>query len=457
MKSLSVKNDNKLAEHDEMNIKNGRQLALSVCAAGLLASPAGQAGLLDDGQTTLRYANYPWIGDTRDDAEGIPTYKEGEWVHALELKYHSGYYKDWLGFDLGAYGVDTLTTKDDATRTQNIDGIDDDGYGGLNLAYLKARWNLGGIAFDAGYGKKRRTSHLYDDFNFRIIEATTVGGDLSMSGSNWNAYATMFNKSSRRNQDDFGNSLKTFLGEKIDYVGLIGGSISPLDNLTLDAEFLEAKDYIRRGYVGGSFISDLGEDRSLTWDARYGTMADAGALFESVPLGQYANDPDGLDASFNELALTYRDKQAGYYATLWRTDVNGGDFNRLLFKDDHGWWDSRTRLWQWFGLEGETSYGVTAGMDFANKGAPGLSLHATYVASDEAEGFEDFSREEFRTVAMYNFPQPALKGLSFVWLHIDHLAEGTPDGVRRTGTVAGPAALAQGTADRIYINYVKKF
>ena len=434
-----------------------RKLSLSACISAALFAQIANAGLFDEGTTTLRYANYPWIGDKTSHAEGIPSYKEGEWVHALEVKYQSGYFNDIVGFDYGLYGVQTLSTKDDASRTQNIDGVSDDGHAGTNLAYLKSKFSLGYWNLKAGYGKKRRAFETYQDFNFRIVEATTVGGDVSLERDDLSLYATMFNKSSRRNQDDFGNKLTNFSGETIDHVSVLGAKYQPNANLTLKAEFLEAKDYIKRDFYGINYKHALNETQGLEFDGRYGRMQDAGDLFERVSLGQYANDPNGLDANFNELALTFRDKSQGYYATLWRTDVNGGDFNRLLFKDDHGSWASRTQLWQWSGLEGETSLGVKAGVNLSKHGIPGLSLHATAVRSNEADGYDDFSRQEFRTVTMYNFPQSLLKGLSLVWLHIDHRAEGTPDGIRRTGTGAGPTALAQGEADRIYINYVKKF
>ncbi|HCP55424.1 MAG: hypothetical protein CMK72_03540 [Pseudomonadaceae bacterium] len=433
------------------------RFALTLCASSVLASQAATAGLFDEGQATLRYANYPWIGDTLDEAENVPSYKEGEWTHALELKYSSGYLKDFIGFDVGAYGVDTLATKDDATRFQNIQGEDDDGYGGLNNLYLKAKWQVAGVSVNAGYGKKRRTSHLYDDSNTRIIDATTVGADVSISGKSWSAYSTFFNKASQRNQDDFGNDLETFQGEKIDYIGLAGGSFKPTDNLRLDAEYLEAKDYIRRSFFGVNYLTPISPEQSFIWDARYGTMNDAGSLFERVSLGQYANDPDGLDASFNQLALTYKNARLGVTGGVWRSDVSGGDFNRLLFKEDHGWWDSDSRLWQWFALEGETAYGLSATQDLARYGLPGFSFTAIGARSNDADGFDGFSRQEWRTIAVYQFQSAILKGLSIAWLHIDHRAEGTPDGVRRTGTVAGPAALAQGIADRVYMNYIVKF
>ncbi|WP_286239448.1 OprD family outer membrane porin [Neptuniibacter halophilus] len=433
------------------------KISLAACISAALLAPTAQAGLFDDATTTLRYANYPWTGDTKDSASGIPTYKEGEWVHALEVKYHSGYFNDVIGFDYGIYGVDTISTKSDATRTQNIDGVNDEGHGGTNLAYLKSKFQLGDWDLRAGYGKKRRAFETYEDFNYRIVEATTVGADISLSRDDLSLYATVIDKASRRNQDNFGGDLKTFLGETIDNISVFGLKYQPSKAWTFKAEHLEAKDYIKRDFLGVNYNYPLNDTQSLNLDGRFGTMKDAGDLFERVPLGQYANDPDGLDASFNELALTFKDKELGYYATLWRTDVNGDDFNRILFTEDHGWWASRTQLWQWSGLEGETSYGVKAGIDFSKHNIPGLSLHATAVRSNSAEGYDDFSRQEFRTVAMYKFQQPVLKGLSVVWLHIDHEAEGTPDGIRRTGTGAGPTALAQGDADRIYINYVKKF
>lgn len=438
-------------------MKKINRASLALYMSSFLIAPAANAGFIDESTATLRYANYPWSGDSVDKAVGIPTYEEGEWVHALEVKFKSGYFNDVVGFDYGVYGVQTLSTDKNATRTQNIEDVDDDGHASTNLAYLKAKMDFGDYAIKAGYGKKRRAFQNYEDFNYRIVEATTVGGDISISNGGFKAYVTMFDKFSPRQRGGFGEELKTFGGDTIDYVGIYGIQYQPIKNLTLKAEHLEAKDYLQRNFLSGTYIYGLNENQSLTFDGRYGTMKDAGDLFERGSLGQYANDPDGLDANYNELALTFKDKDKGYYATLWRTDVNGDDFNRVLFQGDHGWWASRTQLWQWFGLEGETSLGVKAGINLGKYDIPGFSLDGTVVRSDGAEGYDNFSRKEFRTVAMYKFQQPVLKGLSFVWLHIDHEAEGTPDGVRRTGTGVGPTALAQGTADRIYINYVKKF
>ncbi|GAA0692449.1 OprD family porin [Marinobacterium maritimum] len=428
-------------------------------AVGLGASLNAHASVfLDNDVLTLTYKNYYWNEDPNryGSIEGGST--RDEWVHAALLDYSTGYIDGWVKFDYGFAVADQLVIGSDVTDVSNLPSNSDDitdphSMASTQTAYLSVRYPGDAFALTAGAGKKRRSSLLYDDSNSRILPSTTVGYDLSADIDKLTLYYTRFDKHSPRNDDNWGDSLENFLGEKIDHVSYYGAQYRFDNGLVLDAMELEAKDYLRERYLKAGYSMPLSDEGSLQMSFVYGNQQDAGHLFERDGLGGYS--PAGeLDVDFYDAGIDYQ--RGPYTLSLNYLTVKGGDFNRVLFSTDHGTWATSGNNWSYNGLENEQMVRVGLGTDFSQLGIPGLFWLVQGITSNNASGYDNFSRKELVSYLSYDF-QGALNGLNISWYADIHRAKGEVDGITRNVAVVGPAGLERKDVNRFYLTYSKQF
>lgn len=429
-----------------------RSTTVTLASAGLALLPTlGLAadGFLDDSETRIRYSQYYWNEDP-DDGFG-PT--RDEWVQGGEISFHSGYAAGLFGLDVGVKAAQALHVGDEANSITNLqaDSSVQDPHGIAGMGELYGRLRLiddEGQHLTAGYGKRTRTRLQYIDNTTRILPAASLGFDVDYRWRNLSLYMTQIEGFNARDSSHFAESLNTFLGEDIDHLRLFGGSLDISPDTRMSAEYAEAEDYLASALVELTHDLPLGDERRLGMTLRHGRQWDAGSLFETEGGGPFAADEDH-DARFYDLGVTYH--HAPYYLGAHLNTVTGDDYDRPFFSAQ-GSWNSSANNFYWFGLENETMVKLTAGLDFATWGLPGLSWKGHYAASEHAEGYEDFSRREIQSVLAYRF-SGALDGLSLAWLHTEHDTEGTPDGVQRTALKRSSAGIITHHADRLYLTY----
>ncbi|MDC8805374.1 OprD family outer membrane porin [Halomonas pacifica] len=423
---------------------------LALCLVPTLALSAQASPSPDEASASLQYRNYYWDENPRD---GIGPTRD-EWVHGLLLELDSGEIHDTFGVELGLGAADALSVGSGADNITNLrpgDSVQDPhGIAKVTRAYLRAEFGNDHHRLRLGAGKQTRRHRLYADNTSRILPSASLGYDLAYEVGDLELYLSRIERFSRRDDSGWGDRLSTFDGREIDAVNLAGVDYALPADLRLEAEYLESDDYLRQGLVRLSHQARLGEDLTLHSQVAHGRQEDAGERFETQGIPGLYPAADGHDARYNEfgLRLTHRDKYLG----LAHTRVWGGNYDRLLFADDHGHWDSAANNFYRFGLEGEAMWKVSTGLGFADLGLPGLRWDGHYAVSDEATGFSDFSRREWQSVLQYRFAG-ALDGLSLAWLYVNHDTDGEPAAVDGKAPTFGPAGLITHEANRLYLTY----
>ncbi|TCK16403.1 OprD family outer membrane porin [Marinobacterium mangrovicola] len=420
------------------------------------------ADVLRDGdELKLTYKNYYWNESAQRGDDGrVWGADRDEWIQAALLEYNSGFIDDWIRFEYGAIAADNLNIGSSATNITNLSDNDRDGEPdgllGTQTAYIETRYQGEGFILSAGVGKKARLAPVYKDNTTRIIDATSVGYDLNAKLGNLQLYFTELNKMSQRNEDDWGEPLTNYSGERIDSLRYFGAQYRFSNGLSLEAAQAESEDYIRERMARARYMLPLQNQHSLMFGLSYGTLDSVGDLYNqdaSAPFLSFFNDD--LSASYHELSLGYR--LPGIALSLNYSNVQGGDWNYNLVEQEFRQWDTHNQYaWSWFGLEGEDAISLLGMVDFSHFGVPGLRWNAGVWFSDDAKGFRDFKRHDFTSVLSYDFPG-AFKGLNLSWMHSTHRAEGEIDGVNRTAYPLGPAGLERKDVNRLYIAYSRTF
>ena len=435
-----------------------------------ISAQAGASVLLEDDQLTLTYKNYYFNEYSKDNGDGrIWGANRNEWIHAAEVHYQTGFIGDWLQLEYGLLAADELRIGSSANNVTNLpdanqaNGFDPDGLLGTQTAYVTTRYRGDGFTFSAGGGKKARESAIYMDSSTRIQNATSVGYDLNADIGKLKLYYTELHKLSQRDQDDWGDDIVTYSGEKIDALRYYGGEYAFDLGLTLELAEAESEDYIKERKARASYRLPLANKDALLFQATYGTMQDAGNLYETDGVGiitladhDYAFAEAGsLDARYYELSAGYR--WPGYSLSLNYSDVSGDDWNHNLARDEFRLWDTSSRYsWTFYGLEDEQAVSVLGSVDFEQFGLPNLNWYAGVWYSDQARGYNDFKRYEFTQELTYSFTGE-LQGLSLRYLNSFARAQGELDGVNRIANPIGPAALEDKNVNRLYLTYTKTF
>lgn len=422
----------------------------SILLLGLAPTLAIADGFLADSQTQLEYRQYYFNGDP-DSGTG-PT--RNEWVQGVLIDYQSGFYRNTLGFDLGYGAADALRVGDDANNITNLSADDDiqdpAPIAKPTTAYLKLRFGDEDNRLHLGWGKKSRNYHLYADNTTRILPASSIGYDIAYDYHDLELYAARIERFSPRDESGWGDDLQTFDGQSISSVDLAGLSYVLPGDVMFETEYLTARDYLDESFFKLSRDFTLSPDSTLAISLSHGTQRDGGNLFETQGVPRLYQADDSHDSRYEEATATWRHQ--GKYLGLAYTQVRGDNYDRRLFAEDHGTWESAAKNFYWFGLGGETMWKVSTGIDLSPLGLEGLRWDGHYAFSDSADGYQDFSRREFLSLLRYRFSGP-LDGLSLAWLHVDFetLGEPTP-GSDKALTYASTGFITHDT-DRLYLTY----
>ncbi|MFG8723611.1 OprD family outer membrane porin [Pseudomonas aeruginosa] len=422
---------------------------------GLLCAMAAQASsLIDDGKTTVKYSNYYF----KENDGGAVGPNRDEWVQALQLGFSSGWFKDFLGFDYTHALADDLFVGHAATSLTNLAaGSSPRDAHSINKpleAYLRTQWQDDGKTLTAGYGKKSRRYAIYTDDTTRILPGATMGWDLGFATDALSLRYSRLHAFSPRNATGWGEALENFRGQQVDKLQIYSASYKMPFGTRLLGEFAESQDYLRSGFLQFEQTFPISASQSLAISLTHGQQKDAGKLFEYGGVRGLYEPENSHDARYLDMTMRYN--VGGHSVAFNWNKVRGDDFDRLFFAQDHGTWNSSAKLYFWFGLRDEETYKVSSTVDFASLGAPGLKMFSYYALSNQAYGYDGFSRREFQNVFQYSFDGP-LKGLSLAWLHDRFHTKGTPDGVHRTMASRGPAGILTEHSERFYLTWQRSF
>jgi len=434
-----------------MSIKRS---AMAGLACYVLTTGVQAAGFIEDSKTSLRYSQFYW---NENDGGGVGPTRD-EWVQGAQFSFNSGWYNDMLGVDY-SYGLaNDLNIGENTTSISNLEQrksvTDPHGTAKPLEAYLRGKFAGEAGELNVGAGKKIRRYGQYRDDTTRILPAATIGYDLGYRLNTLEARFSRIHAFSPRQENGWGDDLTNFFGDKIDNLRLYALSWKAPTGTTLRTEYSESTDYLRESMVKVEHSFNFDPAHGIDVYAATGNQQDAGKLFEFGGVKGLYEPEQSHDARYMDLSFKYR--TGPYYAGFAYNKVWGDDYDRLFFAKDHGTWDSSAKNFYYFGLKNEEMFKLSAGINFAAFGIPGLKLDTYYAMSTHAAGYDNFSRDDFQTVLQYAF-QGALKGLSAVWLHEEFETNGTPDGVSRFTASRGPAGILTHNAERFFFNYTYDF
>ena len=377
----------------------------------------------------------------------------------LELNYKSPQLWETIGLGLSGYVVEDLSDGGDVR--EDILTLDDgelDGFALLGQAYLNFTPSDN---FTLKIGRMKHKSLFLNSSSSRAVPNTFQGVSTKFDATDkLSLHASLYDKWSRRARDDFeGFSTDQSDEGDIDYVAVIGAKYKVNDNIKLEAEYLESKDFLNKFGLVGTFVQDLSTS-SLTYTAGIFTSSDDGDLFVT---GSESGDLDDEDVVGSEVGVTESDNDGfgGYLDVTWKKDnlklsaaITKTDEIWLEdnFSGDHGRnpFPTRSRVGPDLTNTNETAYRLQLAYDWKAY-VPGLKTTFAVGFGEDAENSVEPSLgsadEDWREIRI-DYNVPTLKGLKFrvIWHDYDSDETGTVDGVKDDETDL-----------RLYLDYVYTF
>ncbi len=397
--------------------------------------------LFDTGHLHARLRQVYFNEDGRSQANRMD---RREWVQAVLLDYESGYFMDRLGFDLSLATAVSLNRNEmqgdtggqqparckptnlplngsDPERCQSND------IAGVQQAALKYRILSGDQYLNAYYGKRKRGYKTYSDSGSRALPAASYGFDLAAGITGLDLYLAEITAFSPRNQSYFKDDLSNGAGERIDYLRLVGGTLTLPSEVSVSAELNRSQDYLEQQFVEVRWPLALAEEIELNLTARYGRQKEKGDLYAAP----------GHEARFYDLIGELDLGALGIRAGMTR--VSRGAWDTESFAEDHGQWTSLASNHRDFNAEDERTWLLGLDYDFAELGFEGLTLDLYYARGEDARqaGAELGDEWERGTVLAYRFAG-ALDGLDLQWENY---------------TNRGRSGASAEDSNRLYLNY----
>ncbi len=400
-----------------------------------------QESLLIDDSLIVRLRYQDWnsgSGGSKVDAQ------------AIDAKYESGYYKGFIGFDVGAaYAADLFGGTINGQESGNLPK-GQNYFGSMTAAYIKAKYDPFGLK--GGYGLKSRSYNTVSDQGSRIIGSSTQGADVSWTRDSVNIYAGQITASSQRDSSSV-DDLTTRDGKQIDNINIIGASYT-VDDFTFEGEYSVSKDTVARSFAKVAYSKALNDDLAVGGDVRYNVL-DPKSRYDSLVTGdvsQYAKVNTDTSEHINlNVNTTYKKVTAN----LAYTTVSGNDFNYYSFANDYGQLNSSTYNWDAFGYEGEQSVGLSIDID-ATFITPGLYFGGVYTKNiSDADAYNNFNQKDFTYWAGYDFGKldDALEGLTVAYVGASYKTRGTPKD--SDNYINATQTLYDESPNRIRVEYVK--
>ena len=354
-----------------------------------------------------------------------PNKNWSQWAQGMELNYKSGYFADFIGFDMSYYGslrlAQTGIEKHGLMGGQLL-GKDSQSYQKLGQAFIKIKASEGPVKLTGKAGYTRIKKGFLSGSSSRATPSSYRGahGELSLN-DDLTVYGSYIDRIGFRTENRW-EPLVNAAGDRISYAAQLGGTYKR-NNLTLEAMASSAKDYQKQYAVVASHTFDLNEETKLTVDGNFHYARDGGSLFGK----KYKNGTKTtgfFDSSGHHINLNTRinyKSWSGYlsYGQTTAKKTGGlGTFDYFVAYNEYG--AAPTSIGGYIGdflYHNEKSWQTGVKYNFAQQQLPGLDLSANYI---HGSGVKDLStsnkvtgeRETYLT-ASYAIKEGSLKGLGF--------------------------------------------
>ena len=380
---------------------------LSALSAAMILASAAQANeFMSDASFDIHLRNYfmdktQEVGSTKDSND--------QWSQAISANFSSGYFENIIGVDLGMHYALKLKADDlsaaggvDADLLQTgADEVKPESYGKTSYA---VKVNLADMG-TARYGRLFLETPLLKNNYSRSLPGLTEAFHAEASFEGIDLYGVWATKSNHRTESGFSDFEVN--GEK-EEVKILGGGYDMGNGLTADLAVGQQDEFARKYFVDLGYAMDM-----------QGASVDAGLVYGHNSLLGYTKDNRGagVDDSQSVWGATVKAgvQQASFGLSYQKVSQSGITDSAGKNRFDKGWGGTQNDVNGFIGPhalmisdhrgDGQTSWGVHAGYDFAGM-IDGLSLKLVYVDGEtdpQAGGKAD--ETEYNVTAAYAVPQ----------------------------------------------------
>ncbi|MBR9869345.1 MAG: OprD family porin [Oceanospirillales bacterium] len=377
---------------------------------------------------------------------------------AITADWSTPQYGGWFGVGISPYFVQEIDS--DGKITEDVLTVKDgeaQGYALIGQAFVNLTPFEG---FSAKIGRQTHKSMFLSSSGSRAVPNSFQGISAKfIPVKGLNLYGAVYNKwSPRANNDFIGFKTDQSSEGDLNYVSLMGLQYKK-DAFAVDAEYLNAKDYIGKLGLRGSYVTKF-EDSSLKFTAGVFSSFDNGDLFvTSSEKGELddedvAGSVDGVSKSSNDglgafLEAKWSKGNTQLTAAVSKTDDIWIEDN---FAGDHGTnpFPTRSSVGPDLTNANETVLKLEVKYDWKDY-APGLVTSIAAAKGWDAENSANPSLgsadEEWRELVV-SYKVPAIKGLKFTGVIHDYNSDkvGRVDGVKDDETDV-----------RLYLDYTYAF
>lgn len=374
-------------------------LRLSALSAALVMSSSVQANFLtEEGSLDLHLRNY--FMDNSNELSGNKL-KAHQWAQAFSVNYSSGYFHNIVGVDLGGHYA--LKLKADSDLNAANPGLLPIDNNGKSSSYGKNSYAIKVNLMDMGvakYGRIFLDTPLMNENYSRSLPSLTEGfyADGNFAGAN--LYGIWAIKANHRTESGFDNLMVN--GNKKP-VKVVGGGYDFDNGLEAHLAVGQQSDYATRYYGDVTYSTEL-QGAIVSGDFKYGNNKRIG--FSKTDGQDNSQNTWGVSVKADihqaSVGVSYQkvsQSDIGEYKTLWSGQ-------EMISGDMTGYFGPHDLMVSSFTNNGEKSWGVNAGYDFAGL-VDGLSVSAIYVkgTTDPKNGNNDADESEYNLVAVYALPQ----------------------------------------------------
>ncbi|AFU97334.1 OprD family outer membrane porin [Simiduia agarivorans] len=356
------------------------------------------------------------------DETGAGTTIIDQWGQAAELNYFNGSFSEHLDVGASIYGAIKLRGGDDNRSTDIFeklpDGTMDTGYGKIGQLFARVKYN------DANYLAAGASTLEYltlESSGSRATPSSFLHQAIHFGQGHWQAYAMHTDRWSARHAGDY-TRFTNNAGDQIDNLVLVGARYSN-QQLYLNAETGESKDYLKRMHLSGGYRFAIDNGDHLELKVTYLTAVDAGHLYDSTFGERTAGT--GLDGKKASISMEYQSDDIDFGVMLSRNGDDG--FDHYWYSEDHGamvHWNKRQI--SEFVAANEKVFHAQFNQKIIDS-LPGLQWGLSFTHGSDARASQDFQSDpnnpnlegtewEVDLALRYDFSDAGMPGLNLTFI-----------------------------------------
>lgn len=390
----------------------------------------------------------------------------------LQANYRSPYFNDLIGFDASLYAVQRLS--DSGTPTTNLVEVNNSGKlekGYTTLGQASVKLKLGNIG-DVRLGRQVVNHLMLKSTATRAVPDTYSGVSSEFRPlANTKIYVAQYDRWRARSGESFEKfrteSTAAGVPNQISYLRVIGGTYQN-GPYALAAEQLDAKDYLSKLGIVGSYTLDLSKTNTVKLSVGMFQSKDAGNLFrcgaeremDCTGTGRIANNASAkfLDADWKRNDLTVGAAIAKFNGFWIEDNFAANSLRTGSLNQDHGTNPLPTgaALGPDFSNNNEGAWSARVAYDWKTW-VPGLKTAYKYVKGTGAKSSNTNNtasgKEKYEEIVL-TYALPFVKGTSVSYYRYKYSS--STENYTAANNIKGMPRTAWDQS-RLYVDYAYKF